>query len=40
MVMATVVLSEVTEVASVVAETLKGVSEIPKEVVETGSVLV
>ena len=39
-VIATVVLSEATEVASVVAEMSKGVSKILKEVVETGSILV
>ena len=33
-----VVPSEATEIASIAAETLKGVSEILKEVVETGSV--
>ena len=37
---ARVVPSETMEVVSTVAETPKGVSEIPREVAETGSVLV
>ena len=37
-VIATVVPSEATEIASIVAEAPKGVSEILKEVAETGSV--
>ena len=38
MVIATVVPSEVVEIASLVVETLLGFSEIPREVAETGSV--